>query len=328
MPFDERFGELLPGTTTVLPGKAFRLGPIAEADLPPCTPQRDGEMRLVAPTAGGANVVYMCNGGTATWESIGGATTPVTGTQTIPVPLGDGVSSIPAGVHKDWRMPHGGIWTKWTLLGTKFSAGSTGNLVADVGKDTYANFPPTFTTDSITGSSVPTLSAANHAESSTLTGWNSTFSAGDVFRVNIGAGATVTQGTLLLDYTPVSGLYSSYNMTIGDGVNVIPAGIWDDLRTSVAGIWKAWTVLATKPDGTAGSVVLDAWSDAYGNYPPTVADTITGTDKPTLSAAIKNTSTALTGWDTSFAAGDTIRINVDSASTLKLVTLVLDYQRA
>lgn len=73
----------------------------------------------------------------------------------------------------------------------------------------------------------------------------------------------------------------------------------------------------------SGSIVLDVWKDSYANFPPTVADTITASAKPTLSSAIKSEDTTLTGWTTSLAAGDILEVNVDSASTVTKVQLVL-----
>ena len=74
----------------------------------------------------------------------------------------------------------------------------------------------------------------------------------------------------------------------------------------------------------AGSIVLDLWKDTYANAPPTVADTITASAKPTLSTVVKNESSTLTGWTTSCAAGDVIRGNVDSTSGLTRATLILE----
>jgi hypothetical protein len=52
-----------------------------------------------------------------------------------------------------------------------------------------------------------------------------------------------------------------------------------------------------------------------------VADTITGTEKPLLSSATKNQDLTLSTWTTSITAGDTLRFNVDSATTVTRVTL-------
>jgi hypothetical protein len=72
-----------------------------------------------------------------------------------------------------------------------------------------------------------------------------------------------------------------------------------------------------------GSIVLDLWNDSYANFPPTVADTITASAKPTLSAAQKAQDNTLTGWTTAISVGDYIRLNVDSASTVTHCVLSL-----
>jgi hypothetical protein len=74
----------------------------------------------------------------------------------------------------------------------------------------------------------------------------------------------------------------------------------------------------------SGSIVIDVWKDSYANFPPTVADTITASAKPTLSTAQKSSDTTLTGWTTALAAGDWVEVSVDSATTVTKVTLVLE----
>jgi len=53
-----------------------------------------------------------------------------------------------------------------------------------------------------------------------------------------------------------------------------------------------------------GDAVIDLWKDTYANFPPTSADTITASARPTLSSAVKGQSSTLTGWTTAVAAGD------------------------
>jgi hypothetical protein len=81
-----------------------------------------------------------------------------------------------------------------------------------------------------------------------------------------------------------------------------------------------WTLLAD----AAGDLQLDVWRDTYANFPPTVADTITGTEKPKLVAQQKNQDVALSSWATDINAGDVIGVNVDSTSgVIKQATLTL-----
>jgi len=73
----------------------------------------------------------------------------------------------------------------------------------------------------------------------------------------------------------------------------------------------------------AGSVVVDVWKDTYLNFPPTVADTIAGSEKPTLAAVVRNEDKTLTTWTTSVIAGDSLVFNIDSATTVTYLVVQL-----
>jgi hypothetical protein len=80
----------------------------------------------------------------------------------------------------------------------------------------------------------------------------------------------------------------------------------------------SWYITADQ----AGSIVIDIWKDTLANFPPTVLDTIAGTEKPTLAGAAFNSDTSLTTFTRSLAANDVIRFNVDSVATVTRVNLV------
>ena len=84
-----------------------------------------------------------------------------------------------------------------------------------------------------------------------------------------------------------------------------------------------WTILSD----VSGSIVIDVWKDTFANFPPTVADSIAGTEKPTLSSQNKNQDNTLTTWITSINQGDILSFYVDSASTLTKVNLALKISR-
>lgn len=110
----------------------------------------------------------------------------------------------------------------------------------------------------------------------------------------------------------------------GDGTNVITTGEKKSVRRQMkkGGTINGWTILSL--DDTSGSISLDVWKDTYANYPPTVADTITASAKPSVTTTTKDTSTTLTGWTTTFSAGDVLSINVDSVTSFKDIELCLD----
>ena len=93
------------------------------------------------------------------------------------------------------RAPRTSTITKVTLL-----ADVSGSAVCDIWKDTYANFPPTVG-DSICASAKPTLSSAIKYEDSTLTGWTTSITAGDVLGFYLTSCSTITQLTLQLETT-------------------------------------------------------------------------------------------------------------------------------
>jgi hypothetical protein len=110
---------------------------------------------------------------------------------------------------------------------------------------------------------------------------------------------------------------------IDGGGSAITTGVKGDIVVDFGCVIEQWTMLADQ----SGSIVVDIWKDTYANYPPTDADSITGTATPAISSATKAQSGVLTGWTTTISAGDTIRYNVDSATTVTRVTVALKVRR-
>lgn len=81
---------------------------------------------------------------------------------------------------------------------------------------------------------------------------------------------------------------------------------------------NSWTLISIE----TGSLVLDLWKAAYPTK-PTVANTITGSEKPTISASDKGQDLTLTTWITDLAQGDILAIKVDSCTSIKQATLTL-----
>jgi hypothetical protein len=116
------------------------------------------------------------------------------------------------------------------------------------------------------------------------------------------------------------GQKSSVIYVIDGGGLTIQTGIKGDLYIPFDCTVTEWVLLTDQ----VGSIVIDVWSDIYGSYPPTITDSIAGTDLPTLSGVNKNKSTALTGWNQNISAGSTLRFNVNSVSSVTRVTLTLN----
>lgn len=110
----------------------------------------------------------------------------------------------------------------------------------------------------------------------------------------------------------------TFGITIDGGGSAITTGIKGDITIPFSCTIDSWYITADQ----AGSIVIDIWKDTLANFPPTVLDTIAGTEKPTLAGAAFNSDTSLTTFTRSLAANDVIRFNVDSVATVTRVNLV------
>jgi len=113
----------------------------------------------------------------------------------------------------------------------------------------------------------------------------------------------------------------------GGSVGVTP-GIKGFFEVGTTCVITAVTVLSTDPAVTLGSCVIDLWKAPYANYPPTAADSITASARPTLTNAVKSRDTTLTGWTTTIAAGDVLACVVLSANWLQRVAVTLTVRLA
>ena len=93
------------------------------------------------------------------------------------------------------------------------------------------------------------------------------------------------------------------------------------VRLPFAGTIVGWELTADQ----AGDIEIDIWKDTFGNFPPTVADTImaSASIKPNLSSEQSGEEINLDGWDASLSIGDYLKINVDSVATVTKIKLIL-----
>lgn len=90
--------------------------------------------------------------------------------------------------------PYAGTITAATLI-----ADQSGSCVIDVWKAAYPTIPTV--TNSIVASAPPTLSSAQESQDSTLTGWTTSVSAGDVIGFNVNSASGITRVMLSLSIT-------------------------------------------------------------------------------------------------------------------------------
>jgi hypothetical protein len=93
------------------------------------------------------------------------------------------------------RVPYNATINSVTLF-----ADRVGSIVIDIWKDTFPNFPPTVD-DSITGSAKPTLTSERTYEDTTLTGWTTTITAGDIIFFNVDSVTDIQSISIFIEVT-------------------------------------------------------------------------------------------------------------------------------
>ena len=138
--------------------------------------------------------------------------------------------------------------------------------------------------------------------------------AGDVLRWS---------GSAWVNYSDSEFREASLSFVIDGGGVAITTGIKGDLEVPFNCSINSVTLVADQ----SGSIVVDIWKQAYADFPPENAETITSTTPPTITTAVKSQDTTLTSWTVALTKGDTLRFNVDSVTTIERVTLSLKVDR-
>ena len=126
------------------------------------------------------------------------------------------------------------------------------------------------------------------------------------------------------DTTHTHTLDCGINIIIGDGTNAVTT----DIKGYIEIPFNMTITAARLVADASGSIVIDVWMEDYANFPPTDADSITASAPPTLSSAVKSEDTTLTGWTKALVKNEWLAFYVDSAATVKQVTLSLTGTRA
>jgi len=139
-------------------------------------------------------------------------------------------------------------------------------------------------------------------------------------------GDTIVRGEGGWETAPIGsqGATGPTQMTIiiDGGESEILTGIKADVQVMKARVIKKVSMLADQ----SGSIVINIWKDSYANFPPTVDDKITASAPPTISSATKSEDATLTDWTKSISAGDILRFNVDSCTTITRCTLTIELE--
>jgi len=114
---------------------------------------------------------------------------------TITYVIDGGGTAITTGEKGHLEIPFDCTITGWTLV-----ADQSGSIVIDVWNDTYANFPPD-NGDTITSATPPTITTALKSQDSTLIGWTTAVSAGDILAFNVDSCTDIERITLSIRAT-------------------------------------------------------------------------------------------------------------------------------
>lgn len=108
-----------------------------------------------------------------------------------------GASDIVAGLAGSLRVP-----IAMTITAAYLLADQNGDIQIDIWKDSYGNYPPT-NADSITASAPLTLSGAMASADTTLSGWTTSISAGDILYFNVDSVSSIKRCEISLSSTKV-----------------------------------------------------------------------------------------------------------------------------
>ena len=91
------------------------------------------------------------------------------------------------------------------IVSAELLADQAGSIVVDIWRTTYADYNPgthPVVGDSIVAAAPPTLTAAYKSEDSTLTGWTTTLTEGDLLKISVTSVDTLTWARLALRVVP------------------------------------------------------------------------------------------------------------------------------
>lgn len=142
----------------------------------------------------------------------------------------------------------------------------------------------------------------------------------DVTTSGVFSGDVRTDGAFYGDGSNLTGMRKEFIFVLDGGGSALTTGD-KQVYTRVPADFtlEGWQVVGDQ----SGVLYADIWKCPYGDFPPTVADSITGGSDVYMSGTISNQDTTLAGWTTTFTEGDYLNLNVDAASTVTKAVVTL-----
>jgi len=158
---------------------------------------------------------------------------------------------------------------------------------------------------------------------------NNFFSTAAPMNLTAPAGQTIES---IIDTTPVLTVSSAgvdiptkitdteviYGAGFDGGGVAVAVGAELEIRVEQGFTITGWFIIANQ----SGSIEIDVWVDTFANFPPTVADTITGGSPPDIVSSDKG-SGGVGGWATAVNDGDVLKFHVNSVSGIQRCSVYL-----
>jgi hypothetical protein len=156
-----------------------------------------------------------------------------------------------------------------------------------------------------------------HTEDSNLAEIQTTFVTSSIAQLtgDVTAGPATAPGQSVPSTLKTNLRVGSFGTTVDGYIGVIQTGVVGYVVMPYDGTITGWSIAAN----VLGSIRFDIWK--ANNAIPTVANTIVASAKPQLSSVQYLSSTTLTGWTTTFIAGDVFAFFVETATTIKNATI-------
>lgn len=129
---------------------------------------------------------------------------------------------------------------------------------------------------------------------------------------------TLTATTIYGNGANITGITGSFGITVDGSSSVLTTGVKGFIVMPYNATIIGWDIIGN----TSGNCVFDIWKSS-GLTIPTVINTITGSEKPTLNSQQINSDNTLSSWSTEVFINDIIAFNVDSATTISRINLII-----
>jgi hypothetical protein len=198
-------------------------------------------------------------GTTVTWGAAPGAATQLRGATWT----GGNAPILPQNMTDvSILIPQDSTVNRCTIL-TKSNGGAVGNCQVDIWTSPIAAYPPTGS-NSICGGNLPTITAGNDYDSTTLTGWNTTLPKGNVVTFHLVSSLTFSEIIITIALQPANTVASN-GYTNAQAVAAVAAALAN--TGNIAFTYAGGAISANTAGATANSWSQSLTANGYQKFP-------------------------------------------------------------